>query len=213
MYHDPYRVILKPPLEVVVMTLAIFFDVRTPLSKIPKTYENIDTEYLFGKGILPEHLNDDATGHALDKIAFQKLHSDTTTISFYGDYDTDEQEVSDFNLTDEEILEIVNSYNKDNRSGCNQVVVGKIVNEHGMPIANSVMGGNTSDTEWNTKALELVSDIFENKIENLVYIVDSKLMNTNLFRTMMDPKKPIKFISRCPANFSNKLEERVIKKA
>lgn len=38
-------------------------------------------------------------------------------------------------------------------------------------------------------------------------------MNINLFRTMMNSEKTITFISRCPANFSDKLEERVIRKA
>lgn len=215
--------------------LATFFEVRAPLSKITERFLDIDTEFLFGEGVFAEHLNDDAIGRALDKIAeaspgklyttlcmtaytvykvaFRKLHSDTTSISFYGDYQIDQEEQSDADLTDEAILQIVKGYNKDNRRGCNQVVVGKIVNEHGVPVANSVMNGNTSDVEWNTKALELVADIFENQLEEMVYVADSKLINMNLFRTMMNPKKTIIFISRCPANFDNRLEERVLNKA
>ncbi len=215
--------------------LATFFEVRAPLSKIAERFLDIDTEFLFGEGIFPQHLNDDAIGRALDKIAeacpgklyttlcmtayavyevaFRKLHSDTTSISFYGDYEIDKQEKSDADLIDEQILQIFKGYNKDNRMGCNQVVVGKIVNEHGIPVASSVMNGNTSDVEWNTNALELVADIFENQLEDMVYIADSKLMNINLFRTMMNPKKKITFISQYPANCANKLKEQVLNKA
>lgn len=44
------------------------------------------------------------TFHAVYKVAFQKLHSDTTTISFYWDYNVDERELLDADLTDKEIL-------------------------------------------------------------------------------------------------------------
>ncbi len=208
--------------------LATFFDIRAPLSKISETFQEIDTEFLFGEGVFPEHLNDYAIARALDKIAesgtspdmiysklclvaycvykitFKRLHSDTTSVSFYGDYEK---------VTDEDILEIVKGYNKDNRKGCNQVVVGKIVNEHGVPLAQSVMNGNTSDVDWNAQALELVGDIFNKDLEQCIYIADSKLINMNLFRTMTVPDKTIRFISRCPASFSEKLAARVTAKA
>lgn len=38
---------------------------------------------------------------------------------------------------------------------CKQVVVGKIVNEHGIAKASSVIDGNTSDAEWNEKSIKL----------------------------------------------------------
>ena len=84
---------------------------RSPLSNVHKRYKGIDTEFLFGEGVLQEHLNDNAIGRSLDKlyeanparlystlclsayskynIEFKRLHSDTTTVSFYVDYDTD----------------------------------------------------------------------------------------------------------------------------
>jgi len=207
--------------------LATFFDIRAPLSKIPEKFQDIDTEILFGEGILPEHLNDYAIGRTLDKIAkanpemmfsticltaytiyriaFKRLHSDTTTISFYGEYEMLE--------TKEEILSIVKGYNKDHRPGCNQVVVGKIVNEHGIPVASSVMDGNTSDVDWNKKAIKLAANIFGKELEQGIYIADSKLINKEMVKTMMNPQKKVRFISRCPANFNNKLEEKIIEKA
>ena len=84
---------------------------RSPLSNVHKRYKGIDTEFLFGEGVLQEHLNDDAIGPSQDKlpeanparlystlclsaysknnIEFKRLHSDTTTVTFYGDYNTE----------------------------------------------------------------------------------------------------------------------------
>jgi transposase len=89
--------------------LVTFLQIRTPLYKIKDSFAGIDTEALFGEGVMPQHLNDDAIARALDRIsqtnpnglfsmlclslyskfniAFNRLHSDTTTISFYGDYE------------------------------------------------------------------------------------------------------------------------------
>lgn len=215
--------------------LATFYDVRAPLSRISERYVDVDTEFLFGKGVFPEHLNDDAIGNALDKIgkidlekafmdlcvtshdvykiAFKRLHSDTTSVSFYGDYETDQEYTSDLDLPDEELLQIVKGYNKDNRIGCNQAVVGKIVNEHGVPVACSVMDGNTSDVVWNDKAIGFMRNMIGEQMQNQIYIADSKLITKNLYLTMMSPDQRISFISRCPANFNNKLAESVTQRA
>jgi len=113
------------------LILATFFDMRAPLSRIAERFADVDTEFLFGEGVLPEKLNDDAIGSALDriaevnlerfftalcvtaysvyKIAFKKLHSDTTSISFYGEYEPDQHlaQKDDLSLSDDEILQIV----------------------------------------------------------------------------------------------------------
>ena len=61
---------------------------------------------------------------------------------------------------------------------------------------------------WNWPPL-----FFELAGQQGVFIADSKLMCQQHLKTMMNPEKPIRFVSRCPANFSGKLEERVIQKA
>ncbi|KXG74483.1 DUF4277 domain-containing protein [Thermotalea metallivorans] len=83
--------------------LATFLKVRIPLFRIQEAFAGIDTEALFGKAVTPKHLNDDAIARALDRIseakpeslfttlclslyskfniAFNRLHSDTTTVS------------------------------------------------------------------------------------------------------------------------------------
>ena len=48
--------------------LVTFLQIRSPLYKIQQSFKGIDTEALFGEGVIPEHLNDDAIGRALDRI-------------------------------------------------------------------------------------------------------------------------------------------------
>jgi transposase len=211
------------------MVLSTFLDVRSPLYKVKEKYEGIDTETLFGEGIKPEDLNAYSLGRALDKlneldaetvyrmiavsavtiyqVAFHRIHADTTTISFYGEYDTEEDECT------EDILTIERGYNKDGRPECKQIVMGKMTTEHGVPLAYKAMDGSTADVVWNEDALQLASAVFEHLRQQGVFIADSKLMCRQHLKTMMDPKGPIPFISRCPANFSDKLEERVVQKA
>jgi len=55
--------------------LATFFKVRAPLYIIKNAFEGIDTETLFGKGVLPEHLNDAALAQALDRMSEANLES------------------------------------------------------------------------------------------------------------------------------------------
>jgi transposase len=93
------------------------------------------------------------------------------------------------------------------------VVVGKIVNEHGIAVAGSTMDGNTSDIEWNQKALELVKETFGERLDQVTYIADSKLINLPTFKQLMDPDKKVRFISRCPSNFYDKVAGKCIKRA
>lgn len=225
---DPKHWNVSPGNLAKAVILVTFLQIRAPLYKIKKSYIGMDTEALFGEGVMPEHLNDDAIARALDRISqvkpeklftslclslysrfeivFKRLHSDTTTLSFYGDYEESEDS------TDDE-LKVVRGYNKDRRPECKQVVVGKIVNEHGIAVAGSTMNGNTSDIEWNQKAIELVKETFGEKLKEVTYIADSKLVNLPTFRQLMDPDKRVRFISRCPSNFYNKIAGKCIKKA
>ena len=220
--------------------------IRSPLSNVYKRYEGIDTEILFGKGVLREHLNDDSIGRALDKLSesnpeklfgtlclsaysqynieFKRLHSDTTTVSFYGEYDTDgeietientETPVAEEDGTEnkESSLHIVRGYNKDHRPECKQVVIGKIVSEHGVPLYSKVMDGNTSDVEWNEEALKVTTEIFGDRITQGIYIADCKLVSKEMVKVLTDINHPIRFISRCPAKFHCKLSGRYTAKA
>ena len=224
------------------LVLTMFFDKRPPLWRVDEWYEdmNADTQALFGPEVRSYKLNDDALGRMLDKlhaagvgnlfmqicvqaitkydIAYRRNHSDTTTVSFYGEYEMEPSEAT--RNTGEETIEesganakvvrIVQGYNKDHRPECKQVVVGKIMTEHGIPLGMATMDGNTSDVEWNAKALDMLSGIHRHGLTQGVYIADSKLMTKNLFDRLTDPERTIRFISRVPANFSDKLEHRTL---
>ena len=97
------------------------------------------------------------SAHTTYDIAFKRLHADTTTVSFYGEYADEEPQVFDKALdieagqepreespvAENTPLNITQGYNKDHRHECPQVVAGKIVND-GIPLAAKVMDGNTS---------------------------------------------------------------------
>jgi transposase len=139
------------------------------------------------------------------------MHSDTTTVSFYGEYDEEKMD-----LTEEEketILHIERGYNKDDRRECKQVVVGQITNEYGIPVVNRVLDGSSSDIEWNREAIRYAACIAEAGFKEGIFVADCKLVTEEHVTTMNDPEKRIQFVSRCPANFSDTLERRTIAKA
>ena len=215
------------------LVLSTFIDMRAPLSHVSERLMTFDLEYLLNKkGVKADDLNAFNIGRALERlgeadpnsiyepmaleaivqngIPVTRLHSDTSTVSFYGEYD-----ISKMGLTEEEkeeILKIERGYNKDGRPGCTQIINGQVVNELGIPLISRTMDGSTSDTEWNKEALTHLDGIIEAGF-NGVYVADSKLVFEDAVEIMFDEKKPIKFISRMPANFENRMEARIIKQA
>jgi transposase len=85
---------------------------RAPLYKLSEAYQGIDTEVLFGDGITHEQIADSAVGEALERlhaanagklfqtlclsvyehfgIPMKRMHSDTTSVSFYGNYEEED---------------------------------------------------------------------------------------------------------------------------
>lgn len=109
-------------------------------------------------------------------------------------------------------VNITYGHNKDRRPDCKQAVLGQISNESGIVLHSRVMNGNTSDVTWNKEALKFVQDIQnEHTTANAIYVADCKLMTKKLFLSMTKDK--ILFLSRVPANFAQKLEERIRKEA
>ena len=205
--------------------------VRTPLYLIDKQFENLDGDFLIGKDIDETYLNDDALGRTLDRIgeanpdllfqkvamnaiaqyriAFSRIHSDTTSVSLYGAYEGDE-----FIKTKDGKLQLVRGYNKDHRPECNQLIYGQMTTEHGIPLLTKTMNGNTSDVEYNQLAVKMAADLFKSfGNASGVYIADSKLMTGDNLHLMMSDEVKIRFISRVPANFDKRLEERIVTKS
>lgn len=123
----------------------------------PDFFKNISTERLFGDGITKEDLNQYAIGETLDKIVkygptklfteitlhimarlpipVHCLHSDTTSVSVYGDYEDEETES----------IDITFGIPKNGRWDLKQFVLSLIVNQHGIPLFMNTHSGNASD--------------------------------------------------------------------
>lgn len=215
------------------LVLSTFTDIRIPLTHLEDRFEGIDVSFFLSSASKSATVNSFNAGRALERIGqsdpekmyqvmalsaikqagipTERLHADTTTISFYGEYDTEK-----LKLTDEEkaeLLQIERGYNKDGRPECKQVVVGQIVNEAGIPVLQKVQDGSTPDVSWNARAIDYLRDIQEKGFQYGVFVADSKLVTHDLVTSMNAPESRIPFVSRCPSNFEGKLEERCILKA
>ena len=215
------------------LVLSTLLDMRTPLTHIQERLRPYDLSYLIGYEAECHDINSFNVGRALERIgaadyngiyegmaltALQqydipvgRVHSDTTTVSFYGEYDVDSIE-----LTEEEqneLLKIEKGYNKDGRPGCKQAVVGQIVTEQGIPLTNRTLDGSTSDVEWNKESLDYLELMSTNGFTHGIYVADSKLIDRELVERMNNESNRVSFVSRCPASFERKLENRMIEKA
>lgn len=215
------------------MILSTFTDIRTPLTHLADRFEGIDVGFFLSASSKSGSVNSFNAGRALERIGqadsdqiyeilalsairqagipTQRLHADTTTVSFYGEYDIDTSGLSQQERA--EWLEIERGYNKDGRPQCKQVVVGHIVNEEGIPVASRTMDGTTADTEWNAVAIQYLQQLQGRGFQYGIFVADSKLMTHDLVTSMNEPEHRVDFVSRCPANFEGKLESRMIRKA
>ena len=215
------------------LVLTTFTDIRSPLTHLQDRLAGLDLEFLISWKANMNSINAFNVGRALERIgegninasyeqmamkAIQKydistsqIHSDTTTLSFSGEYD-----IEKMNLTEEEkeaVLRIEKGYNKDGRPGDAQVVVGQMVNEHGIPLAYNTLNGSTSDIDWNKEALDYFDKLRESGFGDSIYVADCKVVTEELITRMNSDAGRINYVSRCPANFDNRLAHRMVSKA
>jgi transposase len=151
--------------------------VSRPLYITPQFFKSRLVEFLIGKcktgkriELTPEHLNESKLGRTLDKIyemgpdtlfqtvAFaaarkqklkvKTLHCDTTSHSFYGEYESSESSGVTNAAGDDEpcCVEIVHGLSKDHRAECKQIVQELLVSSDGdVPLMQKVHSGNTND--------------------------------------------------------------------
>ena len=215
------------------LVMGTFTDIRIPLNHLEDRLDGIDAEYFLDSLDKSTFVNESNVGEALDRIGevdydglyekvalsavrqydmpVTRMHNDTTTISFYGEYDIEKMK-----LTDEEkksLLRIERGYNKDGRPECKQSVVGQIVNEYGVPIVSKTLDGATSDVDWNREAIQYASRLAGEGFIDGIFVADCKLVTEKHIIKMNNPEKPLKFVSLCPANFNDSLERRIVTKA
>ena len=211
---DEKQCLHSPATHILAIIINILSGRRVALYKVHKFFEEKDTEILFGEGVKPSHLNDDALSRTLDKfydanpkkvfstlalkalmhenIDAKILHGDTTARLLYGEYDEGEEEG---------LLKITWGYNKEHRTDLKQFKVGIVATKEGFPIFGEVEDGNLDDKSWNKNLIEnFAENITPDILKDVVYIADSALVTgTNL---SLIEKKNLKFISRLPSTFN-----------
>ena len=126
----------------------------------PEFLKNKPIERLLGKGLCASDFNDDATGRCLDEItnygttpffteiAFEiglaeslldsSAHFDTTSLSVFGEYDTDNEDVSNS-------FKVTHGHSKAHRLDLKQMILNLATTGAGFPIWMEAHSGNASD--------------------------------------------------------------------
>ena len=149
-------------------------------------FTDLSTEQLFGPGVTPEHLNDDVLLRTLDRIydygttdlfnrivmnvmkKFQfgthLLHADTTSFSVHGDYDNEEENFRN--------IQITYGHNKDLRWDLKQFVLSMVTTQHGIPLFTQPYSGNESDKKILLETIQKVKQNL-NLEDKAYYVADS----------------------------------------
>ncbi len=200
-------------------------DKRCPLYHINEAFEGLDLKLLFGDDYCSNDFNDDQLGKLLSRLydggvteIFSKiaansyanfkvpfshiLHADTTSHVFYGDCEVCEQEGY-------EGLNVTYGHSKDKRPELKQIMTGMLVDEHGIPVYEETLDGNTADCTWFKSSILYLQELLGKDITKYTFIADSKLINKKNFEVICADDATMWFISRCPANFYSKIVEKV----
>jgi len=207
-YWDEKQCNLAPGTLAMVLIINILHG-RSPLYRVAESFVEQDTQLLFGPGVECSHLNDDALGSMLDKIAeagpkkvfaavalqvqvreempIDTLHLDTTARLVYGTY------------KGEGTLHITRGYNKERRHDRKQFKVGLGVNKDGFPFIGQVMDGNLDDKSWNKQVLEKLPELTDS-LRHIIYVADSAMVTEGNLAIV--ERRNLRFISRLPATFA-----------
>ncbi len=195
--------------------------VNQRLYLVPRFFENKPTERLIGEGVLPEHLNDDTLGRALDAVfetgpteifsilsqeAVSRLgikdpkfgNLDTTSFHVDGRYDNEQE-------SDDKVIQIIPGYSRDHRPDLNQVGLELIVeNEAGLPLMMRSLSGNTSDKTAFNQFVENYLKQFQ-PVKNILYLVaDSAFYTADNLLAAKDKNQ--KWITRVPETLKDAKE-------
>lgn len=185
--------------------------VNKRLYLVSSFFNDKPTERLVGKGIKPEHLNDDTLGRALDAVfeagptevfsmishnAVKRLgiesskfaHIDITSFHTDGRYNS-EQEPEDG------VIQITKGYSRDRRPDLNQIALELITeNQAGLPLLMRPLSGNASDSKEFGKTIKSYVGQLQS-LQDIPYLVaDSAFYTKNNIKEMGDNK----WISRVP---------------
>lgn len=216
---DPNHWKLSPGDHVMAMVINTLCG-RFPLSRVQEFYQKQDVEVLFGKGVTAADFNDDALGRTLDRLyeadpktiltsitlesfmtSTEPLlfgHADTTSKSFYGDYNHPPQEG---------VVQIVKGFNKDNQRDAKQIIAGLVTVNNGIPMLGNICNGNQDDPTWNADIIHTIGmELDPDQIRKLVLVSDSKFFSEgNVRKAQLYQLKFISLVSQ-----QHKLREEAI---
>ena len=199
---------------------------RSPLYRLERFAESVDTGLLLGKKIPAEAFNDTTLGRVMDaiydvgteqlfsQIAFhaarafpldmdmRHVHFDTTSVSVWGDYLLCSNE--------EDQLQVTEGYSKDYRPDLKQFLVKMLCIHHNIPVIGGCESGNASDKTINNAVLTNLSKYMAKHGLGkgaFVYIADSAMVTPKNLEAIGDNL----FITRLP--FSYNEAERVVLEA
>lgn len=207
----------SPGTHVLAMLINILMG-RTALYRVDEFYELQDIAVLFGTDASADDFNDSVLGRTLDKIfdagakkvfgasalraalredvKFDVVHSDTTSWSVKGLYDS--------SSPDDQAFYIARGYSRDHRPDLKQFNYGLVVNGEGIPLLGHASDGNESDKVWNRRVIKELVEGFTDHLSDLVYVADSAVVTKSNLDLIAD--KGIRFISRLPATFVQEQE-------
>lgn len=180
---------------------------------------------IFGEGIAPSNLNDDALGRCLDTLAKEDLtilihrssemcvkrfgsesqvrHDDGSYYRFYGV----EKEVPEG-----EIYPAIACHPKDGRHNTLHYCFQLSADENGILRLAKAHRGDISDVEADRETISFfgkVMDLAERR--TITYVADSKAVTAETIRMLKG--FDIRFVSKCPENFGLNLKERALNAA
>ena len=194
------------------------FQGRRPLWRVEKTFEDEDTELLFGEPIQANQFNDDALGRTLDrlqqagtgslftgfalqccrrmKVPLECGHMDVTSVKVYGD---DYQAREDTSQT----IGITHGYSKDKRPELRQFLIRHMCVGGDIPLMGGACDGNQSEKKINNQELSKLSELLAREgieAERFTYVADSAMVSEANLREAA--QAGIAVVSRLPATYS-----------
>lgn len=197
--------------------------VSRTLHVYPEYFKDIPTERLLGKGVLPEHINDDVLGRFLDtlyekgvsslyqelahkvvrhlNLPCRSLNLDATSFHVDGDYHQD---------IDGQAIHLTQGYSRDHRPDLNQVVLNLITeNKAGIPLYMKACSGNMQDVQGFKENIKEHIKSLKAAYKNTYFIGDAALYTEETINALANEEQF--FITRVPQKL--KEAKRLIDKA
>lgn len=224
--YDRTRRILSPGMGAkCMMGPVMWIGCKLPLLRVERNYAGVPCDMIFGEGIAPSNLNDDALGRCLDTLAKEDLtmlihrssemcvkrfgfesqvrHDDGSNYRFYGV----EKEVPEG-----EIYPAIACHPKDGRHNTLHYCFQLSADENGILRLAKAHRGDISDVEADRETISFfgkVMDLAERR--SITYVADSKAVTAETIRMLKG--FDIRFVSKCPENFGLNLKERALNAA